>query len=139
MMTHGDENGLTLLELLIVLAVISLLMGMVGVSIQQSAIGARIVLQRFSEELKSDLMACREHSVMTGRECSAFPTEQGYVVTIREGVRPWPDRITSTWTTPLHFRNGGPNAGQTFLLVGGRRQHVLTVEPYTGRIGLHAE
>ncbi|MEM7741826.1 MAG: prepilin-type N-terminal cleavage/methylation domain-containing protein [Pseudomonadota bacterium] len=133
------ELGVTLIELLIVLAIISLFAGIVGLSMRESQIGVRIEMQRFAQELVSDLVACREASVTSGETCSVDPAIEGYTSTINQGLKRWPSRIKTEWDLPVTFREGGPNGGHRLLLSGGRRQLTITVEPYTGRVSQHAE
>lgn len=129
-MTRSDRNaGYTLLEMLIVLAVLGLIAGLAGAVVDS---GDRERRQKLEAEATSVLLQGRADAIATGRRVVFAASADG-----RRLQRDTVAAVSAghvTLTAPLVFDADGLSNGGTLTLQDGSAWVTIAVEPLTGRI-----
>lgn len=133
------ESGFTLVETMVVLAIVGLMAAVVAVSLPSS----EATLVRESERLAARLLAARDHAILANRETSAILDTRGYRFVMRDGKawKPMDDAplADAAWrggTLPVLPENGeirvsfdsvGMSEAQTLTLINGERRAAVRV------------
>lgn len=135
----STERGFTLVEMMVVLAIVGLMTAVVVVNLPSS----ESTLARESERLAARLLAARDHAILANRETSAILNARGYRFVERQGKtwKPLDDEplAEAAWrggTTPSLPENGelrvsfdsvGMSEAQSLTLMNDDRRTVVRV------------
>lgn len=136
--TFARQLGVTLFELLVVLAIISLASGIAGASLKR-ALPALSVRQAASV-LEADLQRARTRSLIESEPVRLNFFEDGYKIKKLELNRTLPSGVLLIWNgeRPLFFASGIPSSGGTIGVTRGDRNVQIHIEPFTGRVSREA-
>lgn len=133
--TDRGENGLTLVELLVTLAVLSLATGMVlsaGVRLMSG-----LELRRVADTLVTDLKHARLAASLSGQAVTIARTEDGYQIPAIGITRTLPSGTRIDWPLeagPLQFMIDGSSTGGRLRIVRGKREALISVDPLLGLV-----
>ncbi|MBB4631924.1 GspH/FimT family pseudopilin [Sphingosinicella soli] len=135
----GRSRGFTLVEMMVVLAIVGLMAAVVAVNVPSS----ESTLARESDRLAARLLAARDHAILANRGTSAILDARGYRFVERQGKTwkpladaPLADAAWRGGTVPLLPENGeirigfdsvGMSEAQTLTLMNDDRRAVVRV------------
>ncbi len=130
-----NQRGLTLLELLITLSVLSFAM-----LIASNAIGAgsnRLAVEQAAERLISDLKKARLIAEKSGDNVALYGTEIGYEIPALSLSRDGGGKVAYNWSVKdreIRFSPRFAALGGKVVITKGERRAVIFVHPITGKI-----
>ncbi|MEM9422641.1 MAG: prepilin-type N-terminal cleavage/methylation domain-containing protein, partial [Pseudomonadota bacterium] len=136
-MKSRGQAGISLVELLVVLTILSMAAGIAGISI--SRVLPTLVLRQAASSLEADLQRARTLS-LTQVEAVEISFEQGgYTIEKLDLQKILPQDAFVNWSggETLLFSAGVPNLGGVVSIRKGGREVSIRVEPYTGRVSRH--
>jgi prepilin-type N-terminal cleavage/methylation domain-containing protein len=113
---EGDEAGFTLLELLVVLAIMGLIIGLI--SLRGSDRAHLLRLPQAAQNLAEELRVARAAAIITGQNVRFVP----------------PHDATLSGSKQVIFTPGGAATAARFVWHDGARTLVVAVEPLSGRV-----
>ncbi len=149
MIRRDDPAGFTLLELLVVLAVLGLVLGIVVTRGPMRS--AALELRAASSELAGALRSARARAIVSDRTVLlVIDTATHQYQTGGDPPRslPWSVAITVTapanlvagnWLTGIRFSPDGGSSGGIVVLADGTHRALLSVDWLTGRVSLGDE
>ncbi|MEO0400703.1 MAG: prepilin-type N-terminal cleavage/methylation domain-containing protein [Pseudomonadota bacterium] len=129
------QRGVTLMELLIVLAIMALATGLAAPVMRSSA-----ETRAFDNGVKllvSDLRRVRDAAERQGTVSDVELTEAGYRTQDGDLDREWPRgfKVIATPNSDFVRLGGTPwSVGSTIAVTDGTRHRIITIEPFIGRI-----
>ncbi|MEM6649336.1 MAG: prepilin-type N-terminal cleavage/methylation domain-containing protein [Pseudomonadota bacterium] len=136
MALRPSERGVTLFEILLVLAILSLMVG--AVSLSMGNMLPSLQLKQAAASLEADLKRARMTSRRQAGGVQVTWRETGYAIAPIDVEQEWAKGITLIWSeeASLVFVDGVPSIGGSVRLTYRGREMTLRVEPFTGRVHL---
>jgi len=133
-MSEAGNNGFTLLEALVVLAITALIAGIVVPNMVQAL--DILELQETTRILQADLRVARETAIRTGQKVDLEATNHGHEYDWIGGTRFLPPSITLKMSNPLVVYPDGSVQSAAITISSGRRQYPILVDPVTGAVAV---
>ncbi len=127
---RGDQRGFTLIEILVVIAIMGMIAGLVLV--RQPWHSAGLDFDATQRALTAALRLARSRAIAMGRDVAVITGETGFSL---DGgpMQPLPSGEALS-STQVIFTPDGESSGETILLASPRRRVALTVNWLTGRV-----
>ncbi|MBV9570120.1 MAG: prepilin-type N-terminal cleavage/methylation domain-containing protein [Alphaproteobacteria bacterium] len=130
--TGNSEAGVTLLEALVVIAIIGLIAGVVGPNIGASL--DLLSLRQSASVLQADLRVARATALRTGSRVNVKPLANGRGYDWIGGTKRLPSNISLNMSGPVSFFADGSMVPANVALVSGQRRLAMTFNVTTGAI-----
>jgi general secretion pathway protein H len=128
-----DERGFTLIEMIVVLAILGLMLGLV-IS-HGPAHSQRLDLDTSAQEIARSLRLARSRAIAQNRMVRWVPTPRGYSLD-GAATRALPADVTMTEAGTIGFAADGSSSGGLITLRGGERQIAIALDWLTGRVAI---
>jgi general secretion pathway protein H len=131
-MTRLRAAGFTLLEMLVVLAVLALALALVaGGGAPRPAVQARAAADRVAAALRT----ARGQAILQDRQVTVALDAPGHALRVgRDAPLRLPPTLDLTGPPTIRFAPDGSSSGGRIVLAGGGRQIAVTVDWLTGRV-----
>jgi general secretion pathway protein H len=136
-MSEAGNDGFTLLEALVALAITALIAGIVVPNMVQAL--DILTLQETTRILQADLRVARETAIRTGQKVDLEATNHGHEYDWIGGSRFLPPSITLKMSNPLVVYPDGSVQTATITVSSGRRQYPISVDPVTGAVAVGSQ
>jgi general secretion pathway protein H len=123
--------GFTLIEMVVVLAVLGLVLGILGM--QRPMRSARLELEGAARALTGALQLARSRAIAENRSVALTVDHVSYAWD-GGAPHPLPERIVARDSATIAFAANGSSSGGAIALQAGDRVAMVTVEWLTGRV-----
>jgi general secretion pathway protein H len=128
-----DINGFTLIEMIVVLAILGLMLGLV---VSHGPVHSqRLDLDATAQEIARSLRLARSRAIAQNRTVTWLPMRGGYSL---DGGPPrtLPADVALTAAGAIGFAADGSSSGGLVTLRGGERQIAIALDWLTGRVAI---
>ncbi len=126
------ENGFTLLEALVVIAIVAMVSAIVAPNIGRSV--DMLSLRQSAGLLQADLRVARATALRTGNEVTVVPLQDSHGYDWLGGTRRLPPNVTLKMSGPVSFFADGSLIPATISVAGSGRRISISLDPTTGAI-----
>ncbi|HEY1962970.1 MAG TPA: prepilin-type N-terminal cleavage/methylation domain-containing protein [Rhizomicrobium sp.] len=133
MSAAGDhESGVTLLEALVVIAIVALIAGMIAPNMRTSL--DVLSLRQSAAVLQADLRVAHATAMRTGNPVTVKPLPGGHGYDWIGGTKHLPEDITLTMSSPVTFMPDGSLIPADITVTSGKRHVPIAIDSTTGAI-----
>jgi general secretion pathway protein H len=133
MSAAGDrESGVTLLEALVVIAIVALIAGMIAPNMRTSL--DVLSLRQSAAVLQADLRVAHATAMRTGNPVTVKPLPGGHGYDWIGGTKHLPEDITIAMSGPVTFMPDGSLVPADIAVTAGKRRVPIAIDATTGAI-----
>jgi len=130
----SGKSGFTLLETLVVIAIMALIAGIVAPNMAQAL--NVLTLHETARVLQADLRVARATAIRTGQKVDLTASNNGHEYDWIGGSRFLPSGVTLKMSNPVVVYPDGSLESASMVLTSGRRQYQVYLDSTTGAVSV---
>ena len=131
---HGAEAGFTLIEIMVVLAILGMMVGLIVA--RGPARSPTLDLQAAAANVARTLRTARVHAITFNRPVNVVFDARGNSISVDGMARPVPAGIAFHGAPGIRFSPDGSSSGGRIELAAGERRQLVGVDWLTGRVSI---